>query len=77
MNSTVTAKYQTTIPKAVREQMGIRVHDSLEWTVDGGKIVVQPAQSAFLNFRSSVKIGSGDIPADIQSARDKRVEKYR
>ena len=74
MYSTVTAKYQTTIPKAVREKLGIAVHDSLEWIVDKDKVVVQPVHSTFLRYRGSVKTGSGDIIADIQSARDKRAE---
>jgi AbrB family looped-hinge helix DNA binding protein len=77
MNSTVTAKYQTTIPKAVREKLGIAVHDSLEWIVENGTVVVQPVHSTFLSYRGSVKTGSGDITADIQSARDKRAEQYR
>ena len=77
MNSTVTTKYQTTIPKKIREQLGIAVHDSLEWSVDKGKVIVQPVHSIFLSYRGSVKVGSGDISADIQSAREKRVEKYR
>jgi AbrB family looped-hinge helix DNA binding protein len=77
MNSTVTAKYQTTIPKAVREKLGIAVHDSLEWIVENGTVVVQPVHSTFLSYRGSVKTGSGDIIADIQSARDKRAEQYR
>jgi len=77
MNSTVTAKYQTTIPKAVREKLGISINDSLEWTVEQGKAVVLPVHNDFLGYRGSVKTGTGDIAADIQSARERRMEKYR
>ena len=77
MNSTVTTKYQTTIPKAVREKLGISVNDSLEWVVEKGRVVVHPVRSDFLRYLGSVKIGAGDIAADIQSARVQRVEKYR
>ncbi len=77
MNSTVTAKYQTTIPKAVREKLGISVNDALEWVVEKGKVVVLPIHSDFLRFRGSVKTGAGDIDADIETARKRRVEKYR
>lgn len=45
MNSTVKAKYQTTIPKAVREILGISVNDALEWIVEKGQVVVQPISS--------------------------------
>ncbi len=77
MNSTVTVKYQTTIPKAVREKLGIAVHDSLEWIMDKGTVTVRPVHSTFLSYQGSVKVGSGNISTDIESARDLRVEKYR
>lgn len=77
MNSTVTVKFQTTIPKAVREQLGISINDALDWVVEKGKAVVQPVHSHFLSRRGSIKTGAGDIAADIQSARDSRMEKYR
>jgi AbrB family looped-hinge helix DNA binding protein len=77
MNSTVTSKFQTTIPKAVREKLGIHVNDALEWVVEKGRVVVLPVQSDFLRYRGSVKTGAGDITADIRSARERRLEKYR
>jgi AbrB family looped-hinge helix DNA binding protein len=77
MNSTVTAKYQTTTPKAVREQLGISINDSLEWVVEKGKVVVQPVRNNFLGYRGNVNTRAGDIAADIQAARDSRMEKYR
>jgi AbrB family looped-hinge helix DNA binding protein len=77
MNSTVTVKYQTTIPKAVREQLGISINDALEWVLEKGKVVVHPIHNNFMGYRSSVKVGAGDIVADIQLARDARLDKYR
>ena len=77
MNSTVTVKYQTTIPKAVREKLGISVNDALEWIVEKGRVVVHPVHNQFLRHQGSVKAGSGEIAADIQAARDSRLEKYR
>jgi len=77
MNSTVTSKYQTTIPKAVREKLGISINDALEWIVEKGRVVVLPVHNDFLRFRGSVKTGVGDIAADIRSARESRLEKYR
>lgn len=73
MKSTVTTKYQTTIPKAVREQLGICVNDLLEWVVEKGRVVVYPIHSDFLRYQGSVKIGVGDIAADIQSEREQLV----
>ena len=77
MKSTVTAKYQTTIPKEVREKLGISVHDALEWVVENGKVIVFPIHNEFLSRRGSVKVGEGDIAADIEEAREKSLEKYR
>ena len=77
MNSTVTVKYQTTIPKAVREQLGISINDALEWIVEKGSAVVHPVHNNFLRYRGSFKTGTGNITADIQLARESRLEKYR
>jgi AbrB family looped-hinge helix DNA binding protein len=77
MNSTVTSKFQTTIPKSIREQLGIAVNDALEWVVEKGRVVVHPVHSEFLAHRGSVKTGAGDIADDIRSARDSRLEKFR
>jgi AbrB family looped-hinge helix DNA binding protein len=77
MHSTVTSKYQTTIPKAIREKLGITINDALEWGIEEGRAVVHPVQGSFLRFQGSVKTGAGDIAADIQAARKSRLEKFR
>lgn len=77
MNSTVTVKYQTTIPKAVREQLGISINDALEWIVEKGKVVVHPVHNNFSRYQGSIKTGAGDIAADIEAARASQTEKYR
>jgi len=70
MNSTVTSKFQTTIPKEVRERLGIAVHDALEWVVERGKVTVYPVHGSFLRYRNLVKTGKGTISADIERARE-------
>lgn len=77
MNSTVTVKYQTTIPKVVREQLGISVNDALEWIVEKGRVVVKPVHSNFLSYQGCVKTAAGDIAEDIRLAREGRLERYR
>jgi AbrB family looped-hinge helix DNA binding protein len=77
MQSIITSKYQTTIPKAIREKMGLSMKDALEWKVEKGKIAVYPAKSNFLKYRNTVKTGQGDINADIKASRNLRMEKYR
>jgi AbrB family looped-hinge helix DNA binding protein len=77
MKSSVTTKYQTTVPKAVRESLGIAVNDALEWTLDHGKVIVYPVRNDFLKHCNEVKTGSGDISEDIRLARSLRAEKHR
>lgn len=77
MNSTVTSKFQTTIPKEVREKLGISVHDALEWVVEKEKVTVYPVHKSFLHYRNTVKTGEGDITADIELTRTDRMKRYR
>ena len=77
MKSVITSKYQTTIPKAIRDHLHLAVKDALEWKVEKGKIVVYPAKKNFLKYRDAVKTGEGDIAADIETARKIRMDKYR
>jgi len=77
MQSVVTSKYQTTIPKDIRSQLKISVSDTLEWKVEDGKAIVSPVQRRFLEYRNAVKVGKGDISKDIDLARKKQAGKYR
>jgi AbrB family looped-hinge helix DNA binding protein len=42
----VTRKYQVTIPKEVREALGIKVGDRLIVKVENGKIVMEPVRAS-------------------------------
>ena len=77
MQSVITSKFQTTIPKAVRERLKLSVHDSLEWKVEQGKIVVLPVQKKFLRYRNRIKTGPGKIDEDIKRAREQMMGRYR
>ena len=77
MQSVITAKFQTTIPKTVRKNLKLSTSDALEWRVEKGKVIVTPVQSNFLRYKNAIKTGVGDITADIQRAKTARLEKYR
>ncbi|NWF54194.1 MAG: type II toxin-antitoxin system PrlF family antitoxin [Syntrophaceae bacterium] len=77
MQSIITSKFQTTIPKAVRENLKLSIQDALEWKIERGKVVVSPVQKKFLQYRNALRTGKGDISADIERARDLRAEKHR
>ncbi len=77
MKSTVTSKFQTTIPKSIREELRLSINDTLEWEIEDGKVRVYPAQKNFLNFRNSISVGKGDIKKDIERGRTLRAEKHK
>jgi AbrB family looped-hinge helix DNA binding protein len=74
MHSVITSKFQTTIPKDVRERLKLSIHDTLEWKIDQGKIVILPVQKNFLAYKNKIKTGPCKIEGDIKQARKKRVE---
>ena len=77
MKSTVTSKFQTTIPKSIREQLKISVNDTLEWEIEDGNVRVYPVQADFLKFRNVIRVGKGDIRQDIERSRILRAEKHQ
>jgi AbrB family looped-hinge helix DNA binding protein len=77
MQSVITSNFQTIIPKDVRERLKLSIHDTLEWKVDQGKVVVLRVQKEFLKYRNRIKTGSGKIEDDIKKARQDRLVKYR
>ena len=77
MQSVITSKYQTTIPKNIRDNLGLSIKDALEWKLENGKVVVYPAKQQFLKYRNMAKVGNGDIAKDIKLARSKSLEKYK
>ncbi|MGO9015459.1 MAG: AbrB/MazE/SpoVT family DNA-binding domain-containing protein [Dissulfurispiraceae bacterium] len=77
MRSMITSKYQTTIPKKIRETLKLSVHDAVEWRINGNTAIVFPTQRAFLSRRGTIKIGKGDIASDIAKARLVRSERKR
>lgn len=40
--STMKKRGQVTIPKSIREQLGLQENDQLEMTIEEGRIVIQP-----------------------------------
>jgi len=77
MQSVITSKYQTTIPKIIRDNLGLSVKDALEWKLENGKVIVYPSKQQFLKYRNMAKVGKGDIVDDIKLARIKSLEKYK
>ena len=77
MKSKITSKFQTTIPKKIREKMKLSVNDSIEWKMEKGKVILEPAQKLFLKYRGSIGVGAGDIDEDIRKAKKVIAEKNK
>jgi antitoxin PrlF len=53
IESTVTDKGQTTVPRQVREALGIKPRQRLQWDIeDDGSVTVRPESSALALFGS-------------------------
>ena len=72
--STITSKYQTTVPKAVRRRLGVGAGDVLHWEAEGGVVRVSAEPPAFFARRGSIPVGKGSVVADVRRARRLRGE---
>lgn len=70
--SKITGKYQTTIPKQVRQELDLRPGDVLRWEVTDGGARVVPTRRGFLERRGSIAVGPGSAVDDVRRARAQR-----
>lgn len=74
--ATVTSKGQVTIPLAVRNRLGLKEGDRLEFVNAGGEIVVRPARgeenpfTAFAGALDTFPGGIAEINAWVRDLRD-------
>jgi antitoxin PrlF len=54
MLTTVTTKGQVTIPKKIRDDLGIQPNDKLDFSQEEGKIIVTPVKT-LKDYRGAVK----------------------
>lgn len=70
--STLTSKGQTTVPKPVREALGLEAGDSIRWEIRGGRVEITGKRPRLLDLEGSIKTGPGDVLKDIAEARKRR-----
>ena len=70
--SKITSKYQVTIPKAIRERLGLRPRDRLIWEIVDGEARVRPARDSWKDLRGCVAVGPGSTVQDVRRARAAR-----
>jgi len=70
--SAITSKGQTTVPREVRERLGVGPGDTLEWEVEGNAARVTAATRRFLRRRQAIAVGRGSTVEDVRRARAQR-----
>jgi AbrB family looped-hinge helix DNA binding protein len=51
----ITSKGQVTIPKRIRDELGLKPGDRVLFVLRGGEVVLQPIKSTLLDLRGSVE----------------------
>ncbi len=67
--STITSKFQTTVPKEIRERLKLGTSDVLIWEIRDGAAEVRPATRRFLDRRGSIRVEEGSAVDDVRRAR--------
>lgn len=67
LQSVVTSKGQTTIPKEIRELLKLKPNDRLFYLVEEGKVVLKPLHGDILELRGSVP--AKEQPEDFDAIR--------
>ncbi|MEM6455520.1 MAG: type II toxin-antitoxin system PrlF family antitoxin [Acidobacteriota bacterium] len=70
--STITTKFQTTVPKEIRQKLGLRPQDKLHWEIVGNEARIVPARRTFLAHRGRIQVGPGSAVGDVARARTLR-----
>jgi antitoxin PrlF len=70
--SRLTSKGRTTVPKEVREALGLKPGAKLTWEVRGGKVAVSTDRPAFYRWEGFIQHGSTDVVKVIGEARKRR-----
>ena len=80
--STITAKGQTTVPKSVRNALGLKSGEKIVFRIEGGQVIVSkrepahrdPAMASFLKLiEKDIKAGRNvrDLPKGVTAALDR------
>ena len=75
MQTTVSVRGQTVIPRHIREELGITPTTRLEWKVKNGLIIVLPIPSDPVQYAVGILEGRGPSTSDLLSERKADREK--
>ncbi len=66
--SVLTKKWQTTIPKDIRNLLGLKPNDKILYLIEGKRVVLKPLKGNILDLRGSVT--TKRKPIDFKKLRD-------
>ena len=66
--SILTKKWQTTIPKEIRNLLKLKPNDKILYLVEGEKVFLKPVRGNILDLKGSVK--TKDKPINFETLRD-------
>jgi bifunctional DNA-binding transcriptional regulator/antitoxin component of YhaV-PrlF toxin-antitoxin module len=72
LKTSVTTKGQTTIPKPVRDALGVEPHDAVYWQIAGREARVTAEEPDLFQWFGSIRVGRGSTVRDVASARKQR-----
>ena len=67
VTSTLTTKGQTTVPKEIREQLGLSSGDRIEYIIEAdGRVVILPATRRIAALAGTLKHRAGSKPVTLE-----------
>ena len=73
--TTLTSKGQVTIPKAIRDELGLRPHDKIEFFIEHGRVRFRKAFPSLDEVAGSLPVLGMDVDEAITLAKEERTQK--
>jgi bifunctional DNA-binding transcriptional regulator/antitoxin component of YhaV-PrlF toxin-antitoxin module len=75
LRTALTTKGQTTVPKVIRDQLGVGPHDFINWEMIGDEVRVTGGSPAFFRWFGAIDVGPGSVEEDIKLAHRRKARK--
>ena len=72
LRTSLTTKSQTTVPKPVREALGVGPHDPVYWEIRDGEVRLSAGEPRFYRWFGAIEVGPGSVVEDVAAARRMR-----
>lgn len=69
MKTKITAKYQVTVPREIRDHFNLHIADVIDWNIEAGRVVVDAGAAAILKWRGKIESKPGTFSDQRKEAR--------